>query len=110
MIGTIEKKCNGIQKILKHLHGKAYGGISSTASLLKNTQDSAKLSNKPLTIPVAPQLTKPKPRKIDEPMRIGQESIANPVPDLNKVTLADINEKNKLRKLETHALVKKFVV
>ena len=85
------------QSFLDRLKAKAFG-VQEVA------QDECEGINKSFksTIPQAPKLSKPKARKIPEPIRIGQVSTARPVPDLNKTTLSDLQGKNEKRKQEAH--------
>jgi len=51
---------------------------------------------KALTVPVAPNITKPTPRVIPEPIRIAQSFSMNPVPDwIENTSLEEIEERNK---------------
>ena len=53
------------------------------------------------TVPIAPNITKPKPRIIPEPIRIAQSFSMNPVPDwIENTSLEEIEEINKKLKEE----------
>ncbi|OWZ14989.1 hypothetical protein PHMEG_00011446 [Phytophthora megakarya] len=56
-------------------------------------------SAKQPTVPVAPNITQPKPRRVAVPIRIPREIKANPVPaSLNKLSLAGLQTQQKARK------------
>ncbi|KDO26424.1 hypothetical protein SPRG_08227 [Saprolegnia parasitica CBS 223.65] len=86
-----------INGILDHLHAKAFG-MAAARETLKANGGIVRVASKEPTIPIAPNLTKPKPRPIAEPMRIPLEIKANPVPELNKLTLSDLETQQKQRR------------
>ncbi|EQC37839.1 hypothetical protein SDRG_04862 [Saprolegnia diclina VS20] len=86
-----------IDSILDHLHAKAFG-MAAARETLKANGGIVRVASKEPTIPIAPNLTKPKPRPIAEPIRIPLEIKANPVPELNKLTLSDLETQQKQRR------------
>ncbi|KAL3664881.1 hypothetical protein V7S43_010059 [Phytophthora oleae] len=92
-----------IDKLLSQLHGKAFGRASSTRSNNlsgpHSTDSDAGTLSKPLTVPVMPNITQPKPRRAQEPIRIPREVKANPVPaSLNRLSLAELQTQQQARK------------
>ncbi|ETK71304.1 hypothetical protein L915_21429 [Phytophthora nicotianae] len=84
-----------IDKLLSQLHTKAFG---RTASRDLTDPDATATSSKKLTVPIAPNITQPKPRKTVEPIRIPREIKANPVPaSLNKLSLAELKAQQEAR-------------
>jgi hypothetical protein len=76
------------------------GGALSSTSLSKNIPPPPSgvtiVPRKALTVPVAPNITKPTPRIIPEPIRIPQSFSMNPVPDwIENTSLEEIEEINK---------------
>ncbi|ETV67092.1 hypothetical protein, variant 1 [Aphanomyces astaci] len=97
LIAKLEKHRPEIDQVLGHLHAKAFGMAAARESL-KQSGGVVRVASKQPTVPVAPNITKPKPRAIPEPTRIPLETKAHPVPDLNKLTLADIQDHQKHRR------------
>ncbi|KAK1946761.1 Cilia- and flagella-associated protein 99 [Phytophthora citrophthora] len=90
-----------IDKLLTQLHAKAFGRASSTrnSSLSGPDSEDSDTLGKPLTVPVMPNITQPKPRRAQEPIRIPREVKANPVPaSLNRLSLADLQAQQEARK------------
>ncbi|KAG3234155.1 hypothetical protein PI124_g20788 [Phytophthora idaei] len=88
-----------IDKLLSQLHTKAFGRAASTQSSDLTASDASATSSKKLTVPVAPNITQPKPRKAVEPIRIPREVKANPVPaSLNRLSLAVLQAQQEVRK------------
>ncbi|POM73407.1 Hypothetical protein PHPALM_9748 [Phytophthora palmivora] len=57
------------------------------------------VTRKQPTVPMAPNITQPKPRRVPEPIRIPREVKASPVPtSLNKLSLAEIQAQQQARK------------
>lgn len=82
-----------IDKLLSQLYTKAFSGAASTGS------SSSVPSRKQLTVPVAPNITRPKPRQAFEPIRIPNEVKANPVPAyLNRLSMAELQAQQEARK------------
>ncbi|KAF0695737.1 Aste57867_13473 [Aphanomyces stellatus] len=96
MIGRMTKYKAEIDQILLHLHAKAFG-MAAARENLKQNGGIVRVASKEPTIPIAPNITRPRPRAVPEPIRIPLESKAHPVPDLNKLTLADIDVQKKKR-------------
>ncbi|KAG7399043.1 hypothetical protein PHYBOEH_009821 [Phytophthora boehmeriae] len=101
-----------IDKLLLQLHTKAFGraasarGTSSPDSNTVNKSGTIGSSNKALTVPRAPNLTQPKPRRAMEPERIPREVKANPVPaSLNRLSLAELQTQHEIRKERSKAEV-----
>ncbi|CEG45538.1 uncharacterized protein PHALS_01827 [Plasmopara halstedii] len=94
-----------IDKLLSQLHAKAFGGASSTGSSKSSASSFiCKSSRKQLTVPVAPNITQPKPRKGPEPIQISQEVKANPMPAfLNSLSLAELQAQQEARKMRIKA-------
>ncbi|KAG7376659.1 hypothetical protein PHYPSEUDO_012945 [Phytophthora pseudosyringae] len=93
-----------IDKLLSQLHAKAFGRAASTRTSSPDAVDSA--SSKPPTVPIAPNITQPKPRRVLEPIRIPREVKANPVPaSLNRLSLAELQAQQEARKQRTKAQV-----
>ncbi|KAF1791788.1 hypothetical protein GQ600_25936 [Phytophthora cactorum] len=57
-----------IDKLLSQLHTKSFGRAASTQSSDLTASDASATSSKKLTVPVAPNITQPKPRKAVEPI------------------------------------------
>ncbi|KAG1703414.1 hypothetical protein DVH05_007362 [Phytophthora capsici] len=90
-----------IDKLLSQLHVKAFGRATSTrSSSLSSPADSgAGTLSKPLTVPVMPNITQPKPRRAQEPIRMPREVKANPIPaSLNRLSLAELQAQQEARK------------
>ncbi|KAF1781601.1 hypothetical protein GQ600_17774 [Phytophthora cactorum] len=88
-----------IDKLLSQLHTKIFGRAASTQSSDLTASDASAMSSKKLTVPVAPNITQPKPRKAVEPIRIPREVKANPVPaSLNRLSLAVLQAQQEVRK------------
>ncbi|GMF31428.1 unnamed protein product [Phytophthora lilii] len=93
-----------IDKLLCQLHAKAFGRTSSSRDSRSSSSDTAALdssegSKKPPTVPIAPKITKPKPRRALEPIRIPREIKSNPVPaSLHKLSLAELQVREETRK------------
>jgi hypothetical protein len=103
-------QCRGeILGLLDQLYAKAFGRAAAKESL-KAAGGVAPVDKKPATVPVAPNITQPRPRKVAEPIRIPQEIKANPVPaTLNRVTLAEIEKQQQQRKDKIkHDVAKKY--
>ncbi|KAF4130548.1 hypothetical protein GN958_ATG20250 [Phytophthora infestans] len=89
-----------IDKLLSQLRTKAFGRAASPDVTACST------SSKKLTVPVAPNITQPKPRKAAEPIRIPREVKANSVPaSLNKLSLAELQAQQEARKERMKAQV-----
>ena len=58
--------------LVADLQAKALG-LAAAKEAAEAAKGVAKLASKAPTIPIAPNLTKPAPRKVKEPMRIAQE-------------------------------------
>ncbi|KAF1323747.1 hypothetical protein FI667_g10332, partial [Globisporangium splendens] len=87
-----------ITLLLEQLHTKAFGQAASKESL-RLAGGVAPVEKKPLTVPVAPKITQPRPHQAVEPIRIPQDVKANPVPpNLNQLTLADLEKQQLDRK------------
>uniref|UniRef100_K3W5K6 Cilia- and flagella-associated protein 99 n=1 Tax=Globisporangium ultimum (strain ATCC 200006 / CBS 805.95 / DAOM BR144) TaxID=431595 RepID=K3W5K6_GLOUD len=87
-----------ITLLLQQLHAKAFGQAASKESF-HLAGGVAPVEKKPLTVPVAPKITQPRPRQAMEPIRIPQKVKANPVPsNLNQLTLADLEKQQLDRK------------
>ncbi|OQR95489.1 hypothetical protein THRCLA_07818 [Thraustotheca clavata] len=97
MIGKMLVYQHEIQGILDHLHARAFGMAAAKETLKKNG-GIVRVASKEPTIPIEPNITKPKPRAIPEPIRIPLEIKANPVPELNNLTLSDLDEQQKKRR------------
>ncbi|OQR98004.1 hypothetical protein ACHHYP_09279 [Achlya hypogyna] len=108
MIGKMMVFKHDIQGILDHMHAKAFG-MAAARETLKQNGGIVRVASKEPTIPIAPNITKPKPRPIAEPIRIPLEIKANPVPELNKLTLSDLEEQQKRRReAAKHEVLKKY--
>ncbi|KAL4094501.1 hypothetical protein PRIC1_010162 [Phytophthora ramorum] len=103
-----------IDKLLSQLHAKAFGRAASTRENQTGSIFSSSLTDsdvntntsKPPTVPVAPNITQPKPRRALEPIRIPREVKANPVPaSLNRLSLADLQTQQETRKQRIKAEV-----
>jgi hypothetical protein len=98
-----------IDKLLSQLHAKAFGrAVSSREGPSASSTDhtGSDTLNKPLTVPVAPNITQPKPRRALEPLRIPREVKANPVPaSLNRLSLAELQTQQEARKQRIKAEV-----
>jgi hypothetical protein len=108
LIGPMMKFKHDIDAILAHLHAKAFGLVAAREELKKNG-GVVRVERKEPTIPIAPNLTKPKPKAIPEPICIPLESKAHPVPELNELTLSDIEAQQKKRREEIkQQVIKKY--
>ncbi|RHY32455.1 hypothetical protein DYB32_002550 [Aphanomyces invadans] len=97
LIDKLVKHRPQVEQVLDHLHAKAFG-MAAARENLKQNGGVVRVASKEPTVPVAPNITKPRPRPVPEPTRIPLEMKAHPVPDLNKLTLADIQEKQQQRR------------
>lgn len=87
-----------VAALLQQLHARAFGRAASRESL-RQAGGVAPVEKRALTVPVAPNITQPRPRQAMEPIRIPQEVRANPVPaNLNQLTLADLEKQQAERK------------
>jgi hypothetical protein len=86
-------------------------GLSITHSVLNASGGNASDDDqkvKLITVPQPFNLTKPKPKMIPLPEAIKREVKANPVPkNLNKKSLADIEDEKKKRRQATVEAIKK---
>ncbi|KAJ0401952.1 hypothetical protein P43SY_001999 [Pythium insidiosum] len=95
-----------INALLDQLHAKAFGRAAAKESL-RAAGGVAPVEKKAATVPVAPNLTQPRPRKPVEPIRIPQQVKANPVPSsIHELSLADLER----QKRERQAKIKDDVV
>ncbi|GAB9463255.1 hypothetical protein Gpo141_00000721 [Globisporangium polare] len=93
--------------LLQQLHAKAFGQAASRESL-RAAGGVMPVEKKALTVPVAPNITQPRPRQAMEPIRIPQEVKANPMPvNLNQLTLADLEKQQVDRKSKIKEQVSK---
>lgn len=107
IIGKMLKFEPEIGLLLQQLHAKAFGQAASRESL-RAAGGVVPVEKKALTVPVAPNITQPRPRQAMEPIRIPQEVKANPVPaNLNQLTLADLEKQQANRKSKIKEQVSK---
>jgi hypothetical protein len=87
-------------------HFKAFGhtrGLPPSGTAASSTAIPGPPPKRATTVPVAPNLTVPKPRTAPEPERIPQGIKANPVPEwIERTTLAEIEEKNAALRARNH--------
>lgn len=104
MIAGIEKYISDVKTLNAKLQGNAEdlaAAVAAKEEAKKNgTAGLGQATSKPLTKPVAPNLTNQRLPKLPEAVKIEQNIAANPIPmDLDKVTLADLEEQRR-RKAE----------
>ncbi|TYZ59032.1 hypothetical protein PybrP1_005257 [[Pythium] brassicae (nom. inval.)] len=93
--------------LLQQLHARAFGQATSKESL-RQAGGVLPTEKKAPTVPVAPNLTQPRPREAAAPIRIPQEVKATPVPpNLNQLTLAGLEKQHAECKQRTQARVAK---
>ena len=100
MFLPLQEMNSGMETLVQRLHTKAFGSVSRVEEL----GDDDKSAKKPRhhTVPHPPKLTKPKPRHIDEPMRIVQEIKSNPIPDFSQVSLKGLASQQVERTTKAH--------
>ncbi len=82
---------------MQRLHHAAFGLAAAKEELEKNG-GIQKVARKESTVPVAPKISRPKPRRVPEPERIDVGVKIVPIPDFSKTTLADIEKQDVERK------------
>ncbi|CAK4100082.1 unnamed protein product [Aphanomyces euteiches] len=108
LVDKLAKHKPAMEQVLEKLHAKAFG-LAAARETLKKNGGVVRIASKEPTIPVSPNITQPRPKAVPEPIRIPIESHAHPVPDLNKLTLADIDVQQKKRlELIKDQVVKKY--
>ncbi len=102
IVKRIKKYFKDADKLMDDLRMKAYGIAAAKAK--KDEEKAAAFKGKGPTKFVPFKLNTPRPRKVPEPMKIQQGIKAMPVPHkmLNKTSLAQIEEEDRLRKAESH--------
>mmetsp|Transcript_76522 Transcript_76522/g.120828 ORF Transcript_76522/g.120828 Transcript_76522/m.120828 type:complete len:751 (+) Transcript_76522:123-2375(+) len=97
VIGKLQALADELRPMLEDLELKA------TGTLVTSDGTTLKAPPKKLTKPVAPNITKPKPRLIPEPEAISREIKAKPVPEhiINGTSLAEV-EREKAQRREQH--------
>ncbi|RLN95015.1 hypothetical protein BBJ28_00021311 [Nothophytophthora sp. Chile5] len=106
IVGKMESFGPEIDSLLQQLHAKAFGRVASAresrstgAQGAVSSPGIAVGSSKPPTVPVSPKLTRPRPRRALEPIRIPREVKANPVPaSLDRLSLAELQVQQDARK------------
>lgn len=95
-------RAEAIDPLLAQLHVSAFGsgaGTNSSGEPSTTAIDAGEARKKKATVPVAPNITQPKPRRAVEPISIPQTVKAAPVPaNLNAVTLEDLAKQKKERR------------
>mmetsp|Transcript_12226 Transcript_12226/g.15864 ORF Transcript_12226/g.15864 Transcript_12226/m.15864 type:complete len:644 (-) Transcript_12226:584-2515(-) len=79
MIAGVEEHKDLFQDLATKLQHKAFG-IARAKEEAEAQRGMTEKSCKPLTVPVAPNITRPRPRKVPEPMRIDQQVKVGPDP------------------------------
>lgn len=101
---AFEPEINGL---LQQLHARAFGQAASRESL-RQAGGVLPVEKKAPTVPVAPNITQPRPRQAMAPIRIPQEVKATPVPsNLNQLTLAELEKQQAERKKKIQEQVAK---
>lgn len=96
------RKCRAetIEALLAQLHATAFGsGTSGASSASPDATADTGVTKKKITVPVAPNITQPKPRRAAEPIAIPQSVKAAPVPsNLNAVPLLELEKQKRERR------------
>jgi len=79
LTGTMEKFRGDVQSLCNQLHSKAFG-IAAAKEAKEADAGNLNYEKKKSTKPRSPRLTRPKPRKVPEPIKIEQCSLAKSVP------------------------------
>ena len=108
LIGTIHRLTPIMNKLAKSLDAKALGLVAA-AEEKKAASGIPSAGSKRLTVPLAPNITKPRPRRVPEPMKITNDVNIGPAPTyLERTSLAAIEraKEEKLHDARVATLVK----
>lgn len=110
LIGTITKLKGDMTALAAKLDAKALGLVAA-AEKAKETAGIPQLSKKKLTVPKEPNITKPRPRRVPEPMRIDNEVKVGPEPEyLYRTSLEEVNKGKESRLLDMRSTtIQKYV-
>jgi hypothetical protein len=108
LIAGLHKNYELFNELITYIHNKASAG----STMLNSTKDnsySREAVTKKVTIPEPFNLTKPKPRKLLEPLAIQNKVDIKPVPkaDFEKTNLTKLEEESKKRKTEIKKVIHK---
>lgn len=109
IIGGIQQFMTDITEWQRETHDKAFGAEAQAEKDAAAEEGTFKLkrSTKPLTKPVAPNLTAPRMKLVPEPERIPQVSVARPVPEtIHQRTMAVVAEEAERRRAKVAAEVR----
>jgi hypothetical protein len=103
LIGKIKKLKPFMMDLKEALLSKAQGLVAAKEEK-KAAAGITQLAKKKLTVPKAPNITKPRPRRIPEPMKIENTVKVGPEPTyMDKTSLREIEDtkKSKLEEIKT---------
>jgi len=97
LTGTMEGFRADVKSLCNALHSKAFG--IAAAKEAKEAEAGQLQLTKKVCVPMSPRLTRPRPRKVPEPIKIEQTSLAKEAPaSLHKNFVSDIENKNMTRR------------
>lgn len=108
LIAGLNKNYELFNELITYIHNKVSAG-STMQSSTKDASYSKETITKKVTVPEPFNLTKPKPRKLLEPIPIQNKVEIKPVPlaDFEKTNLLKIEEENRRRKSEIKKVIQK---
>lgn len=99
LLGKIESLTPAMMQLVAELESKALG-VAAAQEEKKAAAGITLLAKKPATVPRAPNITAPRPRRVPEPMRIDNAVKVGPEPTyMERTSLKDI-EASKAKRLE----------
>lgn len=100
LTGTMEKFRGDVMSLCNVMHAKAFG-IAAAKEAKEADAGVLQFDRKKQTVPRSPRLTRPKPRKVPEPIKIEQTSLAKKVPKAHYTNnLSNIEQTNMTRRKE----------
>ncbi len=106
LIAKIKKLTPFMTELKEELHSKAHGLVAAKEAK-KEAAGITKLAKKKLTVPKAPNITAPRPRKIPEPMKITNDVKTGVDPTyLDKTSLEEIEAVKAAQLEETREMTK----
>ena len=110
LIGTITRLKGEMSALAESLEAKALGLVAAKEKA-KEEAGIPQMSRKKLTVPKAPNITAPRPRRVPEPMKITNDVKVGPEPAyLYRTSLEEVNKEKEARLLDTRSeTVQKYI-